>query len=124
MNRFGNNGDGLTSAQYLRKQHYQSVLRKREPEDHDANGNVIPCTFCHYNQNPTTSECDPCTQNDTTTCKTNPNYLQCVAERQCVDGRSYVRLTFDGNPLFFPADAIAKPWSPDSTAQISGNYDP
>jgi fibro-slime domain-containing protein len=31
---------------------------------------------------------------------------------------------FDGNPLFFPADAIAKPWSPDSQAQISGNYDP
>jgi len=32
-------------------------------------------------------------------------------------------LTFDGNPLFFPADAFAKPWSPDAQAQVSAYYD-
>jgi fibro-slime domain-containing protein len=37
---------------------------------------------------------------------------------------TFLDAQFDGNPLFFPADAIAKPWSPDSQAQISGNYDP
>jgi fibro-slime domain-containing protein len=31
---------------------------------------------------------------------------------------------FDGNPLFYPADAFAKPWSPDVQAQISGYFDP
>jgi len=32
--------------------------------------------------------------------------------------------TFDGNPLFFPADALPKPWSPDVQANVSAFYDP
>ncbi len=122
VNRYGNNGDGLTAEQYHRTtgltNHFCGNVGQ---EDHDANGNPIPCTFCPYDQNPATPQCDPSAQS--TDCTTNPNYLKCVA----INGQwygVYEQTDFDGNPLFFPADAIAQPWSPSTTAQISGNYDP
>jgi fibro-slime domain-containing protein len=65
----------------------------------------------------------PCTQNDTTPCQTDPTYTgQCVANGTAWEG-TFLDAAFDGNPLFFPADSI-KPYSPSSTAQVSGNYDP
>jgi fibro-slime domain-containing protein len=125
VNRYGVNGDGLTSAQYQRTHTNQCGTTTQT--NHDAAGNVIPCSACYYNSScPTaTPNCAlPCTQNDTTPCQTDATYTgQCVANGTAWIG-TFLDASFDGNPLFFPADAIAKPWSPDSQAQISGNYDP
>ena len=121
VNRFGNNGDGLTSAQYTRMSdpnaHFCGTVGQ---EDHDAAGNAIPCTFCPYDANPATPQCDPAPQ--ATDCQTIPNMVQCVQSGGQWHG-IWLLAAFDGNPLFFPADSIT-PYSPSSTAQISGNYDP
>jgi len=119
VNRFGNAGDGLTSTQYQRTitRHCGEVGK----EDHDADGYAIPCTVCYYDPDPSTPECD---QHDTTECQTIPGQTDCI---QSADGRTWlgvwVQASFDGNPLFFPADGITKPWNPSQDAQISGNYD-
>ena len=131
VNRFGTNGDGLTSAKYQRisglTDHFCGQVGQ---EDHDpVTGAAIPCTFCPYDACPATPECDQLVNNvcthqiQQTDCQTNPNYLQCYNDGTQYHG-VYVQTAFDGNPLFFPADAIATPWSPSTTAQISGNYDP
>jgi fibro-slime domain-containing protein len=87
-------------------------------EDHDAAGNPIPCTFCPYDADPSTPQCDPAPEQ--TDCATNPNYLQCV-----VSGGQYYAIyllgTYDGTPVWFPADSLT-PYSPSSSAQISGYY--
>jgi fibro-slime domain-containing protein len=121
VNRFGVNGNGLTADQYHRTtgltNHFCGNVGQ---EDHDANGNPIPCTFCPYDQDKSTPQCDPNPQS--TDCTTNPNYLKCVA----VNGQwygVYEQTDFDGNPLFFPADSMT-PASPSAQGQISGNYDP
>ena len=120
VNRFGNNGDGLTSAQYLRTHTNQCGTTTQS--NHDAAGNAIPCTACYYNATDPTNM-TPCTQNDTTPCQTDATYTgQCVANGTAWEG-TFLDAAFDGNPLFFPADGI-KPYNPSSTAQISGNYDP
>lgn len=120
VNRFGVDGDGLTSAQYTRTM--TQTCGTVGQEDHDpVTGDAIPCTVCYYDPIPDTPECD---QHDTTPCQTDPTYTDCV---KSADNRNWlgvwVEAAFDGNPLFFPADAIATPWSPNATAQISGNYD-
>ncbi len=140
VNRYGVNGDGLTSAQYQRTSgltdHFCGSVGQ---EDHDpVTGAAIPCTFCPFDDPVCgTPQCDKCPNygpNNTcavacvsnvqsTDCTVNPNYLQCYNDGTQYHG-VYVQTAFDGNPLFFPADAFAKPWSPDSAAQISGNYDP
>ncbi len=74
-----------------------------------------------FDSDPSTPQCDPAPV--TTPCQSDPTYIQCVQNGNSWYG-IFQAAAFDGNPLFFPADAIAKPWSPDSTAQISGNYDP
>jgi fibro-slime domain-containing protein len=118
VNRFGVNGDGLTSAQYMRTT-TQSCGNVGQ-EDHDAAGNALPCTVCYYT---TGGPTEPCTQHDTTPCQTDPSYTQCI---KSADGKQwlgvYVQSAFDGNPLFFPADSIT-PADPSATGQISGNYD-
>ncbi len=119
VNRFGNNGDGLTSTQYQRT--HTNQCGNVDQSNHDANHNVIPCTSCLLNSN--TDQTTPCTENDTTSCQTDPTYTgQCVANGNAWEG-TFLDAAFDGNPLWFPADSIT-PYSPSSTAQISGNYDP
>ena len=97
--------------------------------NHDANGNVIPCSACYYNAScPTTDpNCAlPCAETDNTPCQLDATYTgQCVKSS---DGNSwegiFLQQAFDGNPLWFPADVFPTPWSPDSDATVSGNYDP
>jgi fibro-slime domain-containing protein len=121
VNRYGNNGDGLTDAQYqvsyLSNSYYCGEVGK---EDHDAAGNAIPCTYCPLDEDTSTPQCDPAPAS--THCSTNPP-LYCIQE----DGRYwygvYEPLYVDGNPLFFPADGVSQPWSPNTYALISGNYD-
>jgi fibro-slime domain-containing protein len=124
VNRFGVNGNGLTSAQYLRTHTNQCGTVNQT--NHDDAGAVIPCSACYYNAN-----CDggvacnlPCSQHDTTPCQTDATYTgECVAQGNAWIG-TFLDAKFDGNPLFFPADAIATPWSPNVAGQISGNYNP
>jgi fibro-slime domain-containing protein len=120
VNRFGKNGDGITSEQYARESglgdHYCGDVGK---EDHDADGNAIPCTACYYDQDPSTPQCDP---PQTTDCQKDPSYIRCYSDGKQYHG-IYQLAAFDGNPLFFPADSLT-PADPSDTAQISGNYDP
>lgn len=121
VNRFGINGDGLTNAQYQRTHTNQCGTTTQS--NHDADGNAIPCTACYYNANDPLN-LTPCPQDDAAPCQTDATYTgQCVAKGTAWLG-TFLDASFDGNPLFFPADAISKPWSPNSEAQISGNYDP
>jgi fibro-slime domain-containing protein len=119
VNRFGNGGDGLTSEQYLLTQTEQCGVVGEE--DHDAQGNALPCTVCYYDPDPSTPQCD---QKDLTRCQKDATFLECEKSR---DGRQwngvFVNASFDGNPIFFPADPIV-PANPATTAQISGNYNP
>jgi fibro-slime domain-containing protein len=118
VNRFGKNGDGLTSDQY--RQTITQQCGEVGKEDHDSSGNALPCTACYYNAN--ADKNTPCTQHDTTACQTDKTYSgECTKDGTAWKGL-FVKAAFDGNPLFFPADAL-KPYSPSSTAQISGNYD-
>ena len=120
VNRYGTNGDGLTSTQYLRTHTNQCGTTNQS--NHDAAGNALPCTACYYNATDPLN-LTPCTQNDTTPCQTDATYTgQCKVNGNAWIG-TFLDAAFDGNPLFFPADAIATPWSPNSLAQISGNYD-
>jgi fibro-slime domain-containing protein len=119
VNRYGKDGDGLTSTQYQRTKNIS--CGEVGKEDHDASGAAIPCTVCYYDPDPTTPECD---QHQATECETNPDFIECV---KSADGRQWngvvLEVAFDGNPLFFPADQI-KPFDPSTTSQISGNYHP
>jgi fibro-slime domain-containing protein len=119
VNRFGNNGDGLTSAQYVRNTVKDCGEVGRE--NHDADGTAIPCTVCYYDPIPETPECD---QHDQTECQTSakpPNECVLSADKKKWQG-VWQQAAFDGNPLFFPADPL-KPFSPSEGSQISGNYD-
>ena len=121
VNRYGVLGDGLTDAKYERTQSQNCIGANQVAKD--ANGYPMPCYACYYDADPTTPECDgagskpqACNINNT------------VPTRCALVGTNYVGTvvlaSFDGNPTFFPADGIATPWSPSTTSQISGNYDP
>jgi fibro-slime domain-containing protein len=120
VNRFGTNGDGLTNTKYERTQDQTCISAAQVAKD--ATGAVMPCYACYYDADPTTPECDGGT--GAQAC----NIANQVPTRCALVGTNYVGTvvlaSFDGNPLFFPADAIATPWSPSTTAQISGNYNP
>lgn len=119
VNRFGNNGDGLTSAQYRRTK--TQMCAEVGKEDHTPEGDVIPCAVCYYDDDPSTPQCE---RHQTTACETDDTYTgECIlndAKTQWLG--VFLEASFDGNPLFFPADAL-KPYSPNETSQISGNYD-
>ncbi|HEY5956679.1 MAG TPA: fibro-slime domain-containing protein, partial [Polyangiaceae bacterium] len=117
VNRFGVNGDGQTDAQY-RRTVATSFCGEVGKEDHDADGNAIPCTFCPYDATPDTPTCETPQATD---CQLDPSYIECVKVGTQYHG-VYVLAAFDGNPLFFPADSIT-PANPATTGQISGNYD-
>ncbi len=123
VNRFGVNGNGLTSAKYERTQSQTCISAAQVALD--ATGAPIPCVACYYDADPTTPQCDgnggspqACSINGqapTSCALVGTNYVGTV-----------VLASYDGNPLWFPADAILpqSSWSPSATAQISGNYDP
>jgi fibro-slime domain-containing protein len=117
VNRYGPNGEQYVIMSQP-GQHWCGTVGQ---EDHDANGNPIPCTFCPYDSNPATPQCDPAPQ--ATDCQTIPNMYQCVKNGNSWSG-IWITAAFDGNPLWFPADAFPQPWSPNSQATVSGNYDP
>ncbi|MFC1641688.1 DUF4215 domain-containing protein, partial [Myxococcota bacterium] len=72
-------------------------------EDHDAEGNPLPCTFCPYDSDETTPECEEPQETD---CQlaTEP-MLDCVAEGGTWHG-IYLLAEYDGNPAWFPLDGM------------------
>jgi fibro-slime domain-containing protein len=137
VNRYGENGDGLTADRYQSSLVNGKFCGSVDQSDHDpVTGDAIPCTFCPYDDPVCgTVECDKCPNygpNNTcaTDCVSNVQSTDCTtkAPLYCMKSGNqwmgvYQEINFDGNPLFFPADAIAKPWSPEAEGQISGNYD-
>jgi fibro-slime domain-containing protein len=90
----------------------------------DESGNAIPCTVCYYDPDPATPQCEvPAgqTDNNTTRCQKDPTFISCSQNGTQWIG-TFLQAAYDGNPTFFPADAIT-PANPSMTAQISGNYD-
>ena len=123
VNRFGVNGNGLTSAKYERTQSQTCVSAAQVAKD--ATGAPIPCVACYYDADPTTPQCDG-NGGSPQACNING---QAPTSCALVGGNyvgTVVLASYDGNPLWFPADAILpqSSWSPSTTAQISGNYDP
>ena len=121
VNRYGVNGNGLTAAKFERLQTQDCISAAQVAKD--ATGAPIPCVACYYDADPTTPQCDGNGGNPQAC-----NIGGKAPDRCELVGTTYrgtiVLGSFDGNPLFFPADAIAKPWSPEALGQISGNYDP
>ncbi len=116
VNRYGNNGDGLTCEKYQKTQ--SQVCISESQVAYDADGNVMPCYACYYDSDTSTPECDGGAQacniggQEPDTCELiGTDYVGTV-----------VTSSFDGNPTFFPADIIT-PFSPNVIGQISGNYD-
>jgi len=118
VNRFGNNGDGLTSAQYQRT--VSRECGRVGSEDRDADGRAIPCTWCLYDADPSTPQCEP--HAEQTPCQEDPSFIACVDDNSRWMG-IYLQAAFDGNPLWFPADGLT-PASPSTYGTIAGNYDP
>lgn len=118
VNRYGNNGDGLTAEKYERTQDQTCISAAQVAKD--ENGDVMPCYACYYDSDPSTPQCE----GGPTAC----NIANQKPTRCALVGTNYVGTvvlaSFDGNPLFFPADAVPTPWSPSTKAQISGNYNP
>lgn len=115
VNRFGVGGNGLTSAKYQKTVVQQCINEAKVA--HNPDGTVMPCYACYIDSNPATPECDGGAQAcmiggvEPTECHlVNGYYVGTVIES-----------SFDGNPLFFPADALT-PFSPSGLGQISGNY--
>lgn len=85
--------------------------------DHDENGDVIPCTFCPFDADPDTLQCeDP----QPTDCQTKPNMLRCVIVGNTYHG-IWLEAEFDGNPTFFPIDDAPNP-SPTDLGQVPPPY--
>jgi fibro-slime domain-containing protein len=123
VNRYGNAGDGLTAAKYERTQDQNCISAAQVAKD--ATGAPIPCVACYYDGDTSTPQCDgpggapqTCTVNNKP-----PDRCRLDTSTNEYIGTA-ILASFDGNPIFFPADGVAKPWSPSLTTQISGNYDP
>lgn len=100
VNRWGENGE-----------RYQDIADPSscwcgtaDQPDHDAEGNPIPCTYCPYDSDPTTPQCEA------------PSATACSPGGDCADyiecrlvGSTYYGIIlegeFDGDPFFFPVDA-------------------
>lgn len=140
VNRYGTNGDGLTATRYQSASTNGKFCGSVGQEDHDpVTGDAIPCTFCPFDDPVCgTLECDKCPSYGpentcATACVSNVQATDCQTAKPlyCMkspDGKQwqgiYQEINFDGNPLFFPADAFPKTqWNPNVAAQISGNYD-
>ncbi len=98
VNRWGDNGE-----------RFQDLTRPGDAwcgtvgqEDHDAEGNAIPCTFCPNDSTPETPECEV---PQATVCDDDPRGApdMCVEEGGAWHG-VWVEATYDGDPFFFPID--------------------
>jgi fibro-slime domain-containing protein len=140
VNRYGKDGDGLTATRYQSSHVNGKFCGSVGQEDHDpVTGEAIPCTFCPFDDPVCgTLECDKCPNYGpdntcATACVSNVQATDCQTTKPlyCMkssDGNQwqgvYQEINFDGNPLFFPADAFPPAsWNPSLAAQISGNYD-
>ncbi|MFC1641798.1 DUF4215 domain-containing protein [Myxococcota bacterium] len=92
-------------------------------EDRDAEGNSIPCTFCPYDSDPSTPQCEDPQQTD---CQTKTELmLDCVQHGGTWHG-IYLLAEFEGNPVFFPLDDapdMITPASEYGTALVPVAYD-
>jgi fibro-slime domain-containing protein len=126
VNRYGANGE---KWQILSgpTEHWCGTT---DQPDHNADGDPIPCTYCPYDADKTTPQCDAMVngelvqQGQATDCQKIPNMLKCT-----VDGTTYHGIwledEFDGNPAFFPIDDVANP-APTGLGQIAppfGNWE-
>ena len=87
-------------------------------ENHDASGNPIPCTYCPYDSDKTTPQCESPVTKD---CQTRSGLLRCEATSDGWYEGIFLLGAYDGNPLFFPADSLT-PYSPSSYAQVPAYY--
>jgi fibro-slime domain-containing protein len=135
VNRYGANGEKWTVLSPPTKYWCGSVGQ----EDHDAAGVPIPCTFCPYDADPSTPQCDgmqgavPNTRQKTD-CQTEAAPGEVPAMRtdlvDCVsDGNTwhgiFVEGAYDGNPAFFPLDNVPgmiTPTSEYSTCTVPPAY--
>jgi fibro-slime domain-containing protein len=125
VNRYGPNGEQwiITSNP---NDHFCGTIGQ---EDHDANGVAIPCTFCPYDADPTTFQCDGQVGSpQPTDCQTliptlGPLY-DCVAAGGQWHG-VWLVAALDGTPTFFPLDGVPGMITPANEygiAQISPPY--
>ena len=123
VNRYGDLGNGLTNKQYMQTTTEQ--CGNLTQSDKDADGNPIPCTVCYYDADPTTPQCDLAPGGDPniikTRCQKDTTFISCASSGTQWVG-TFLTAAYDGNPTFFPADAIT-PANPSLAGQISGNYD-
>lgn len=99
VNRYGSQGEKWQDLSLPTENWCGSVGQ----EDHDAEGNPIPCTFCPYDSDKTTPECE---EPQLTDCQQRSDtMLECTSEGGTWHG-IYVEAEYDGNPLFFPLDGV------------------
>ncbi|MBN2197267.1 MAG: DUF4215 domain-containing protein [Polyangiaceae bacterium] len=101
VNRYGDNGE-----------RYQDYSRPDacwcgsvSQPDHDAEGNVLPCTFCPYDADESTPECEDPQETDCSPGGKCAGYTECVV----IDGTYhaiYLEAEYDGDPFFFPIDDV------------------
>ncbi|MBN2194451.1 MAG: DUF4215 domain-containing protein [Polyangiaceae bacterium] len=99
VNRYGPNGEKFQKI----KEPSSCWCGTADQPDHDANGNVIPCSYCPYDADESTPQCE---EPGSTSCSPGgacEDYFDCILE-----GNTYYGLVVeeehDGNPLFFPLD--------------------
>ena len=123
VNRYGANGEKWQTLSGD-TQHWCGTTAQ---PDHDAAGNAIPCTFCPYDADTSTPQCDAMVngvavqQPQSTDCQTIPNMLRCVTGTDGTYHGIWLEAEYDGNPAFFPVDG-APSKSPTSAATIPPPY--
>ncbi|MBN1605774.1 MAG: DUF4215 domain-containing protein [Polyangiaceae bacterium] len=101
VNRWGDNGEQFLDLSRTSDTWCGTVGQ----EDHDAEGNPIPCTFCPYDSDETTPECEAPQLTDCQDPVTGEmiDLYDCVSDGDTWHG-VYLEGTFDGDPFFFPID--------------------
>jgi fibro-slime domain-containing protein len=90
--------------------------------DHDADGNVLECTFCPYDADPATPECEAPQATDCSPGGKCEDYTECVVNGNTYNA-VYLEAEYDGDPTFFPIDDSAfTPAGERATAVIPPNY--
>ena len=90
--------------------------------DRDAEGNPLPCTYCPYDADPSTPQCE---EPQSTECSPGgkcEQYFECVEVGGIYHGLIKEGI-YDGNPVFFPVDGDAfTPVAERTAAAISTYY--
>jgi len=118
VNRFGPNGEQFQDISEPSTCWCGSATQP----DYDAEGNPIPCSYCPYDSDPTTPQCEEPNATDCSPGGRCEDYFECVVEGTTYHGL-IVEGAYDGNPLFFPVDHDSfTPDSERSTAAIATYY--